>query len=1166
MSVFLKYQSEEGYIHIPYRDEYKFALGNFSIETRIKAEGPSGDRGGIIAQRKERGKEDSRSFCLRIQPTGDVHFVVSDGVETLEGKIEADRLKDGKGNLIKLLDGGWHFVGAAHHAGRLLVFADGEVFEASNQPGARIRIESKHDLFFGATIEDTIVEPVDFFGGEIEEIRLWSKTLSPKEVADRYNYRLIGTERDLVGYWPLDDDGCGNDTQACDYVRNPNHGLLAGAASYRESEFIEHIGGAYVMAYADLVRNYQLSSDPNAAPQDIGSYQVTVCLCKHDGTPYIGDLDIYAGSSINIKCGGKISQIGPDRPLKALTNGNGQLVLHLPPGDGLANPPLLIHADFMHSHERLFVYPDQMLHHRTQAMDAETLRNPRGGVEPLLHPDQFDKEHAEAVTNTIHEMMGKAIQEEHLDETGGRRHPPAREQSRSPNWHTFPLVHIPGVNAKLGRVASIHQNVDPNGVLDIDPLEGTFSRRLEVYMPADGKNTVEWGGQTLAVGQEKADFWELEFLITKDASGDDHLKPRFKKLEEKEYEERRGRLVPEMATFAAGSIWDWFVNAAKKAVTVVVKAVTQVIEESGLKKIIHTISSIVQLVGEKAREFIIKTVEAAVDFVKGVFQQIGVAISKALDFLRIFFDWEDVKRTKRVFTHLTNVTFDHFVETMKEIRRRETKFFKEAEEKIKEKFDQVKVAVGGEDFARASRNNSPAHRLPGPQMNWMQEHLLEHSKDGRIKQVVNLEPMLADVSGLMEELVTKVFDQGVIASLEDGIQQLKEAIHNPDKALPHLLIAVIDLIEAGVLLTLGIADALLDVALRLVQAAFEGIKNILNAPLEIPLISWLYKEFISGDDLTLLDLMSLVIAVPSTLLYKLMNSNNAPFTDERVEEIEKKKLVDLLPSRSRVAGEGVKTFQVVCLMGFEISNAIAGIIDIAQDVKSAAVLNKGVPNSDFSEVSDTSPLRSAGQNVFQAGKDCTLEILVRLPALFSNIFSAPVKYSKEGLSFQGVMETVQWICSMLFNIAEMLGKLVEVAIKKLYGAGKLPEFMTKWADKAEKAAPYASPVIKLATGILNILLSIGVLIEELARGIKNPLLKLGANIGGSVPSVSKLLGCPAIVQASRGVSVVALVMIDTAGCLASGMLVGVIAGLSDADDLRSIAGQPAELRLKGGLA
>ena len=115
---------------------------------------------------------------------------------------------------------------------------------------------------------------------------------------------------------------------------------------------------------------------------------------------------------------------------------------------------------------------------------------------------------------------------------------------------------------------------------------------------------------------------------------------------------------------------------------------------------------------------------------------------------------------------------------------------------------------------------------------------------------------------------TKLFDLGAAAFIE---------------AAADVISFVLDVIE-------DIVVALLN----LVGGAITALQDALNADIDIPIISWLYKYVITGtildpgDDLTILDLLCLIMAIPATILYKVLfggASASPPFTSAQVGAI-----------------------------------------------------------------------------------------------------------------------------------------------------------------------------------------------------------------------------------------------------------------------------------------
>jgi hypothetical protein len=98
-------------------------------------------------------------------------------------------------------------------------------------------------------------------------------------------------------------------------------------------------------------------------------------------------------------------------------------------------------------------------------------------------------------------------------------------------------------------------------------------------------------------------------------------------------------------------------------------------------------------------------------------------------------------------------------------------------------------------------------------------------------------------------------------------------------------IAIVDLIviaEDITIFVLGLIKDILIEIMNLVGQSIATVQEILNYPIEIPIISWLYQE-ISDHPLTILDVVSLIFALPITIIYKVINGGpqaNPPLTND----------------------------------------------------------------------------------------------------------------------------------------------------------------------------------------------------------------------------------------------------------------------------------------------
>ena len=79
-------------------------------------------------------------------------------------------------------------------------------------------------------------------------------------------------------------------------------------------------------------------------------------------------------------------------------------------------------------------------------------------------------------------------------------------------------------------------------------------------------------------------------------------------------------------------------------------------------------------------------------------------------------------------------------------------------------------------------------------------------------------------------------------------------------------------LKAGVNSVRSIIKALL----KLVANLILKIRDLGNTPINIPIFTWLYKQINNGNELTLFDAISLVIAVPTTVFAKLITGKAPP--------------------------------------------------------------------------------------------------------------------------------------------------------------------------------------------------------------------------------------------------------------------------------------------------
>ena len=136
---------------------------------------------------------------------------------------------------------------------------------------------------------DTLTRKITFgggdIGGNIDEIRIWTKLLSDDEIMSNYNRILNGSESGLLCYWPLD-EGIQGLKSVYDYsktkgVPNGNHATLKGNALI--SEIVPDEDKLSIYGITDVNGNYTIRGVPFSG--DGTTYIVRPVLGIHEFSP-----------------------------------------------------------------------------------------------------------------------------------------------------------------------------------------------------------------------------------------------------------------------------------------------------------------------------------------------------------------------------------------------------------------------------------------------------------------------------------------------------------------------------------------------------------------------------------------------------------------------------------------------------------------------------------------------------------------------------------------------------------------------------------------------------------------------------------------------------------------------------------------------------------------
>lgn len=293
-----------------------------------------------------------------------------------------------------------------------------------------------------------------------------------------------------------------------------------------------------------------------------------------------------------------------------------------------------------------------------------------------------------------------------------------------------------------------------------------------------------------------------------------------------------------------------------------VESVIQIIEDTA-NQVWHFIATI----AGQAYSCILNCVEKVVGAFEWLYNMIETGIEDLIKFLEFLFGWQDILTTHNVMKNVFLQFAQQNINSLSDYKTDITNAFQSLQTAIDgwagiPNFDQTLSLVTAANPIQDAQNSAPAnlgiHHFQGNLSGASTSVTPATISDAIFEDLMNLlNSEEATLSGAYNAIQTDIIDQFDSLTLSQIIEKFVAIITDTLlQTAENILIAV------------------LDVFVQLL----DGFVDLLNATIDIPVISWLYKE-ISGNDLSFLDLICLIAAIPATIIYKMGSDGTAPFIE-----------------------------------------------------------------------------------------------------------------------------------------------------------------------------------------------------------------------------------------------------------------------------------------------
>lgn len=328
------------------------------------------------------------------------------------------------------------------------------------------------------------------------------------------------------------------------------------------------------------------------------------------------------------------------------------------------------------------------------------------------------------------------------------------------------------------------------------------------------------------------------------------------------------------------------------------------------KFIVDNLGRVMVEIGGAIYRVVAETVQHIGNFLELMFKKIakvvGDAIGKVLDWLKELLGWDHILRTQKVMKHLALGLFTSFDHTLAWAQENLDKNFDRINARMRAEFDKaIESLEGSPDFQslQGIANQAEGHPMMGAnpllpsamektssglqaQMNYVSSKAGDHYKTQ--EEDLLADAFSVDLIGRIKSFASR-FKKDVVDTVgkdvEELINDLMKLVDNPADFLNKGLVLFLKLIRTLMSGILNVVKVLLIELVGLMRDILKAVVGALQAKIEIPVLTALYKE-IAGDDLTLLSLFTLMAAAPVTLLYRLsgmgtlLRKVEAPFKDD----------------------------------------------------------------------------------------------------------------------------------------------------------------------------------------------------------------------------------------------------------------------------------------------
>lgn len=453
-------------------------------------------------------------------------------------------------------------------------------------------------------------------------------------------------------------------------------------------------------------------------------------------------------------------------------------------------------------------------------------------------------------------------------------------QVTADNGQQTPLLNAEGRKSTDTLVKTLHASMKVANQLIPKPVIPPSRHREFFHRLNDHRVTTYIPGGTAPAGNagEALPVWELDFSTER---------PVFKALNSRQAEEIRTELaaLPDLSSAQGEQSWSW--GSVFDAILEGLFSLGKILVD-GLNVTLHLIIDGVSHVFYAVLGFI----EQVFDIVEEAFRKLEIAFEELFRWLGYIFAWDDILRSQEAIEHLWQQMLDLLKTSIKKIESiaEPGGMIDGFKHDLDGKFNDFIADILPPDMTISSLqpnpNKSPTRGETAVYNSAGTNVFLDaliHETAGKMTPAVWVnQTRSAELTMAIDNLTAAVKDvaQDFEAStaMSDALTYFEAIPQKPDQYLQLTAAGLLKLVEAVAIFALDVAQKIIKLLCDAVLKVLDELWQLLQQAWDIPLLTAMYSKFTNGQTLSTLNLLSLLIATPATVLYKLANGK-AEFPD-----------------------------------------------------------------------------------------------------------------------------------------------------------------------------------------------------------------------------------------------------------------------------------------------